>query len=162
MSKGKHPKEQKTWQQQDPNWSQELQKYEKPVPSRDLLLKKLEEGKAPLTLEEFCLAFSLEHDADAVEGVRRRLKAMERDGQLLRNRRGAYGAISRLDLVAGVVQGHRDGHGVLYPEAGGDSLILPPKQSHGMCMHEASAHTTTTVAFQQAKSLYTYAPSHDA
>jgi len=128
MSKGKHPKEQKTWQQQDPNWSQELQKYEKPVPSRDLLLKKLEEGKAPLTLEEFCLAFSLEHDADAVEGVRRRLKAMERDGQLLRNRRGAYGAISRLDLVAGVVQGHRDGHGVLYPEAGGDSLILPPKQ----------------------------------
>ena len=51
---------------------------------------------------------------------------MERDGQLVRNRGGAYGIADRMDLVRGTVQAHRDGYGFLTPESGGDDLFCRP------------------------------------
>mgnify|MGYP002065626222 CR=1 FL=1 len=41
------------------------------------------------------------HDEQGVEALRRRLNAMVRDGQLVRNRRDCYALADRLDLVAG-------------------------------------------------------------
>src|SRR3546814_15990461 len=61
-------------------------------------------------------------------GFERRLKAMERDGQLLRNPGGQLLINSKSDFVAGRVQGHRDGFGLLLREAGGPDLFLPPSE----------------------------------
>ena len=63
-----------------------------------------------------------------LEAVRRRLNAMERDGQLIRNRRGGYGVVAKMDLITGRVIGHPEGYGFLAPDEGGDHLYISPRQ----------------------------------
>ncbi len=63
-----------------------------------------------------------------IEALRRRLRAMERDGQLIYTRRGTYAPVDKLDLVCGRVSGHRDGFGFLIPDDGSDDLFLSPAQ----------------------------------
>jgi ribonuclease R len=63
-----------------------------------------------------------------VEALSRRLRAMERDGQLIRNRREGYGLVTKMNLVTGRVIGHSEGHGFLIPDEGGDNLFLSPRQ----------------------------------
>ncbi|MFP5405456.1 MAG: SDR family NAD(P)-dependent oxidoreductase, partial [Gammaproteobacteria bacterium] len=63
-----------------------------------------------------------------VESLNKRLAAMERDGQLLPNRKGVLMLASKLDLVAGKIQGHRDGFGFLLPDAGGADIFLSPRE----------------------------------
>jgi ribonuclease R len=53
---------------------------------------------------------------------------MERDGQLLFNRRGGYCLMSRLDLLKGRVIGHPDGFGFVVLEQGGDDVFLGPRE----------------------------------
>ena len=59
-----------------------------------------------------------------------RLAAMERDGQLLTNRKGELCVVAKLDLVVGRVQGHPDGFGFLVPEEGGDDYFLNAREMH--------------------------------
>ena len=66
--------------------------------------------------------------AAAHEALQRRLSAMERDGQIIRNRRDAFGLIARMDLVTGRVIGHRDGFGFVRPDDAGTDLFLSPRQ----------------------------------
>jgi len=116
----------KNWQDKDPNLQQEAEKYDQPVPSRDFLLNFLEKWGAPISHPLVCRELGITDD-DGIEGVRRRLIAMCRDGQLISNRKGEYGLISKMDLIAGRVIGHRDGFGFLKPDAGGDDLFLSPR-----------------------------------
>ncbi len=53
---------------------------------------------------------------------------MERDGQLMPNRKGVLLLASRLDFVPGRVQGHRDGFGFLIRDDGGPDLFLAPRE----------------------------------
>jgi ribonuclease R len=80
-----------------------------------------------MTREDLVATLGLEGEDD-LEALRRRLRAMERDGQLLRNRRGGYGLVDRMDMVRGRVIGHPDGFGFLVPDEGGDDLFLAPRQ----------------------------------
>ncbi|MCK2184801.1 ribonuclease R [Halomonas getboli] len=108
--------------------SREAHKYDKPAPSREYLLARLEEYGKPITHEAMSDLLGLD-DEDLQEAVRRRLSAMERDGQVLRNRRGAYALIDKLDLIKGRVLGHRDGIGFLLRDDGKKpDLVLPPRQ----------------------------------
>ncbi|WP_035573202.1 ribonuclease R [Halomonas halocynthiae] len=108
--------------------SREAHKYDNPAPSREYLLARLEQVGKPITHEEMSDLLGL-HDEDLKEAVRRRLAAMERDGQVLRNRRAAYALIDKLDLIKGRVLGHRDGFGFLLREDGAKpDLVLPPRQ----------------------------------
>lgn len=59
---------------------------------------------------------------------------MERDGQLVFTRRQCYALPERLDLVKGVVIGHRDGYGFLRVEGRKDDLYLSSEQMK-MCIH---------------------------
>lgn len=61
-------------------------------------------------------------------GFERRLKAMERDGQLFLNRQGKLQVNTQLEFIAGKVQGHRDGFGFLLRDDGGPDLFLPPRE----------------------------------
>ncbi|TVM08125.1 MAG: ribonuclease R [Halomonas sp.] len=112
----------------DPHASREAQKYDNPAPSREYLLAALENYGKPITHDNMSRLLGLE-DEDHQEAVRRRLAAMERDGQVLRDRRGAYALINKLDLIKGKVLGHRDGFGfVLRDDGKKPDLVLPPRQ----------------------------------
>jgi len=101
--------------QKDPYFQREAEKYDNPVPSREFILKLLEEVGKPLPFKEIAARLGIADEA-RLEGLSRRLKAMVRDGQLLRNRRGAYGLVKRMNLVKGRVIGHPDGFGFVVPE----------------------------------------------
>ncbi len=111
----------------DPFLAREQEKYGRPSPSREFILQYLEERGMLLTLEALCAEWGIGDDWE-VEALSRRLRAMERDGQLIRNRREGYGLVAKMNLVTGRVIGHAEGHGFLIPDEGGDSLFLSPRQ----------------------------------
>lgn len=115
------------WASIDPEAKREAQNYDNPIPSRELILALLEERGAPATRAQLQDEFGIT-DEEGVEALRRRLRAMERDGQLIYTRRGAYAPVDKLDLIKGRVQGHRDGFGFLVPDEGTEDLFLSPAQ----------------------------------
>ncbi len=120
-------KKQSSWRQLDPFLAREQEKYGRASPSREFILHYLEERGMPLTLDELCVEWRVDDDWE-LEALSRRLRAMERDGQLMRNRRDGYGLISKMNLVTGRVIGHAEGHGFLVPDEGGENLFLSPRQ----------------------------------
>lgn len=110
----------------DPNAAAEAEKYENPVASREALLMLLEQIGHPATHEEVCAQLG-ETDEERVEALRRRLIAMSRDGQLISNRRNQFAPLRKVDLVTGVVMGHRDGYGFVLRE-GADDVYLSNRQ----------------------------------
>ena len=115
------------WAAIDPEATREAQNYENPIPSRELILKLLEDRGAPANRAQLQDELGISGE-EGIEALRRRLRAMERDGQLIYTRRGAYAPVDKLDLIKGRVQGHRDGFGFLVPDGGGDDLFLSPAQ----------------------------------
>jgi len=111
----------------DPISDLESQPYEHPVPSREFILAFIEKHGKPITRDALFKAFSLSSDEEA-EGLRRRLKAMERDGQLVWCRNATYGLPDKLDLKKGKVIGHKDGFGFLKIEGDDKDLFLPNHQ----------------------------------
>ena len=112
---------------QDPFQEREAQKYENPIPSREFIMQLLEDQGVPLDNHQIAQALAL-HDPVQLEALDRRLRAMERDGQLMRNRRGGYGLISKMDLIPGRVIGHPDGFGFLVPDDGTSDLFLTARE----------------------------------
>ncbi len=115
------------WRERDKAFARESQRYDDPVPSRELILEQLAQHAGPLTLDELIGQFQLaklnQHSA-----LEKRLAAMVRDGQLVQNRVGGFGPVSKMNAVAGTVQAHRDGFGFLVPDAGPPDIFLPPRQ----------------------------------
>ena len=95
-------------------------------PTREEILDALRTADAPLTPTE--LGERLEVPPRHADALEQRILAMEREGQLLPNRKGVLLLASKLDLVAGRITGHRDGFGFLVPDAGGPDLFLPPRE----------------------------------
>ena len=118
----------KTPKSSDPFASREAANYLRPIPSREFILDYLRESIGPLTHEDICSTLNLDDD-DQIEAMRRRLRAMERDGQVARNRRGGYGTLDKLNLVKGRVIGHPEGYGFVSPVQGeGEDIHLSSTQ----------------------------------
>ncbi len=117
----------KTAKELDPHRARESRKYSNPIPSREYIIALLEEYGAPMQGEELAAQLDLKAENE-LEALRRRLNAMERDGQLVKNRRGAFFLVNRKELISGRVIGHKDGFGFLKPDVGGDDLFLSPRQ----------------------------------
>lgn len=111
----------------DPMAPREAIKYEFPVPSREAVLAYLEQAGELTSFKQLARALGVvgERDLDSFE---RRLRAMERDGQVLRNRRGCYGLPEKMDMVRGRIVGHPDGYGFLITDEGGDDLFISPRE----------------------------------
>ena len=114
-----------------------MQTYAVEIPSREAVLEALSDEGVPLTEE--ALAARLGIEAAQREGFERRLAAMEREGQVMRNRRGAILIADKAGLIKGKVIGHPDGFGFLKPDDGrgrgasrseNNDLFLGPKQMH--------------------------------
>nr|WP_207190997.1 ribonuclease R [Halochromatium salexigens] len=115
----------------DPHRQREAKKYDNPIPSREFILETLTEHGAPAAFDEVASLLGLTTEDDRV-ALERRLGAMVRDGQLLRNRREAFCLVNKRDLVAGRVIGHPDGFGFVKPDDGGDDLYLYPKEMRAL------------------------------
>lgn len=121
----------RAFRHKDPFAEREAKKYERPIPSRELILKVLQELGAPGNLEEVAESLGI-GDPEDRESLRRRLNAMERDGQLLRNRRDRFCVVNAKDLIAGRVIGHPDGFGFLHPDDGSGDLFISPKDMRAL------------------------------
>ena len=102
--------------------------YDSPVAGRDEILAYLKKESAPRKLKDIQLAFGYAKDSDESEGIRRRLVAMSRDGQLITNRAGAYLPINDSDLVAGFVSANSQGFGFVICDDGKDDVYLNAAQ----------------------------------
>lgn len=111
----------------DPFAERESEKYENPIPSREFILEYLAELGRPATQLQIQKDLGLKN-AEMREALRRRLIAMARDGQILKNRKGAFGPVHLMEVIAGRVIGHKDGFGFLEPDEGDEDLFLSPKQ----------------------------------
>jgi ribonuclease R len=111
----------------DPFAQREAEKYENPIPSRELILQLIEQQGKPLARKDIAAAFHLESEDD-LEALRRRLRAMERDGQVLFNRGQQYCLVDNKNLIVGRVIGHADGFGFVRPDDGSDDLFLSPRE----------------------------------
>ncbi len=121
------------WVREDPDAQAEASKHEHPIPSRRFLLKYLDRYGRPIGLDKLTDRLELPDKRD-VNALKRRLKAMLRDGELIRNRRGDYCLTREIQLVTGTIQGHKDGFGFLLPDEEGPDVFLSPHQMRGV-MH---------------------------
>ncbi len=112
---------------QDPHYQRELKKYGNPIPSREFILNIIRENNAPMNREEILTALSI-HNEEQIEAMRRRLRAMENDGQLVFTKRKRYALPEKLDLIKGTVIGHREGYGFLQVEGQKEDLFIPNHQ----------------------------------
>jgi len=121
----------KSVRESDPYQAREAKKYDNPIPSREFILDLLSKHGAPIGRASIAEQLGL-FESDDVEALRRRLNAMERDGQLVRNRRDDFCIVNSKDLVSGRVIGYPDGFGFLKPDEGGDDLFLSPRQMRAL------------------------------
>ncbi|HBV77679.1 MULTISPECIES: ribonuclease R [Vibrio] len=120
----------------DPFADRESQNYENPIPSREFILEFLKAANVPMNRNDLFEALNLKGE-DEYEGLRRRLRAMERDGELIFTRRQCYALPEKIDLIKGTVIGHRDGFGWVRPEGsvGKDNDVLLPHHQMRTVIH---------------------------
>ena len=110
----------------DPFFEREAARYDLPLPSREYVSQVLADEGRPVTFAE--LTGLLDIAATEQEMFQRRLGAMEREGQLMRNRKGAYILPERASLTPGRIQGHPDGYGFLIPDDRSADIFLDQHQ----------------------------------
>ena len=113
----------------DPYEKRESMRYPNPIPSRELILQVLQERGKPATAVQLQKLLRLKK-GPFIDAFSKRLSAMERDGQLIRNRKDEYGLISKMNLISGRVTGHRDGYGFVIADEGGKIYFYP----HNTCV----------------------------
>jgi ribonuclease R len=64
--------------------------------------------------------------------LKRRLREMLADGEIVLNRKGMYGLAEEMSLVTGYFEAHRDGYGFVTPEKPGErDFFIPPAATRG-------------------------------
>ena len=113
----------------DPHAKREATLYEAPLPSRELVLQLLADQGIPLSVEQVYTFLDIGFDEQ--ENFNKRLNAMEREGQIMRNRKGALCLADKIHAISGTVQGHPDGFGFLVPDdkiKHPEDLFLGPRE----------------------------------
>lgn len=102
-----------------------MKQYPYPIPSREAILEVLRQASDGLSAK--AIARTLHVKRGEMEGLMRRLDAMQRDGQLNFTADGVY-VVSATRFVAGQVSSHQDGYGFLLPDEGGEDIYLSEKE----------------------------------
>ncbi|WP_295164054.1 ribonuclease R [uncultured Buchnera sp.] len=111
----------------------ETKKYKNFIPSREQILFLLKKAKDLISQKNLEKKFSVNNQEEK-KALRRRLRAMERDGQIIYTRNRCYITPENLKIVTGKVIGHRDGYGFLRTETFKDDLWLSIEQMK-LCIH---------------------------
>ena len=105
-----------------------IERTEDAKPTCDAILRALSDAGVPLAPAEVAARLGIArrqaHLFDAC------VATLERNGDILVNRKGELCIVAKLDLVRGTVQGHPDGYGFVVPDEGGDDLFLSPREMH--------------------------------
>ncbi|UDG79106.1 Ribonuclease R [Candidatus Ecksteinia adelgidicola] len=108
---------------QNPFLDREVKKYKSLIPSREYILSYLQKRKKPLSCKILSKELNLINKKQ-IRALSRRLHAMEYDGQLIFTSHQYYILPERLNLLRGIVIGHRDGYGFLRVNSRKDDLYL--------------------------------------
>jgi len=102
--------------------------YKHPIPSRNDLLEFLETAGRPIKADRIMSKLGLQ--GQRTRGLLvDRLYKMVRAGQVIENRRGEFCLTAKLDLITGVVSGHRDGFGFVIRDDGvSDDVYLSARE----------------------------------
>ncbi len=96
------------------------------IPSREDILGILRTATGLQDTTSIAKALGVKQDE--MEGLTRRLNAMERDGQIKPDRNGKFHLANLNSFVEGRVSSHRDGYGFLIPDDASDDIFLPEKE----------------------------------
>ena len=99
-------------------------KYAFEIASREQLIDELVSAAKPLNHAQVAAVLQIDEDDEKFEALGRRLGAMVRDGQIVRNRRGGFLPVDEDSLIRGRVSAHPDGFGFLINETGGEDIYL--------------------------------------
>ncbi|ENP7379547.1 ribonuclease R [Vibrio parahaemolyticus] len=102
-------------------------KYDNVIPSRDAILGLFDKVKSYLSYEQISHSSGL-NDEPEKDALKKRLRAMERDGQLIFTRRKGYKRVDQSSLVTGKISIHVDGFGFLTYDDNEKDLFLPKHQ----------------------------------
>ncbi|HEY5665666.1 MAG TPA: ribonuclease R, partial [Gammaproteobacteria bacterium] len=108
-----------------------MKKYEHQIPSREAIIDALNAAPGPLALKALGKSFDIQAEQH-LRALENRLKAMVRDGQLLRNRAGHFGLTQALELVVGRVKAHRDGFGFLIRDDSEPDIYLSGREMRSL------------------------------
>ncbi|QIQ42121.1 MAG: ribonuclease R [Buchnera aphidicola (Microlophium carnosum)] len=117
----------------DPYQKREANKYKNPIPSREYISSWLSKCEDLISQKYLEKKFGINNQEEK-KALRRRLRAMERDGQVIYTRNRCYIAPESIKVVKGKVIGHRDGYGFLRVETLKDDLWLSSEQMKS-CIH---------------------------
>ncbi len=98
-----------------------MSQYPYSIPSREEILGILRTSTEPQTLAAIAKALSVKETE--LDGLTRRLAAMERDGQIKPDRKGRLQLANTSSFIEGRVSAHRDGYGFLIPDEGDDIFL---------------------------------------
>jgi ribonuclease R len=118
----------------DPFHAREAGRYKEPITSREAIIGYMEAEGCPVAQQQVAKHFQLNSEQQR-EALRRRLAAMERDGQILKNRKGEYALVDQLALVRGVVIRHKDGLAFVQGESG-EAVALSPRASRTLMVDD--------------------------
>ncbi|MBI3814492.1 MAG: ribonuclease R, partial [Nitrospinae bacterium] len=79
----------------------------------------------PFTMKE--LVKSLNVPAEERPAFRRLIRGLVKEGEIVKIKGERYGLPEKMNLVTGIVQGHRDGYGFVIPEGDGEDVFLNPR-----------------------------------
>lgn len=103
-----------------------MSQYSYTIPSREEILGILRTATDAHTTATIAVALNVK--PDEIDGLTRRLNAMERDGQIKPDRAGVYQLSNSTSFIEGRVSSHRDGYGFLVSDDGSDDLFLSEKE----------------------------------
>jgi ribonuclease R len=101
------------------------------VPGRNALLQYLRDAGQPLKIEALMQGLGLKGQKTR-SSLEDTLERMVRAGQIIQNRRDEYCLAEKLELVAGLVSGHRDGFGFVIREDGEDDVYLSAREMRSL------------------------------
>jgi ribonuclease R len=135
------PQQKKSPPRAVPTRARTAAKSEAPAGYASEILAELNRADTPLMPEELVARLELKkRELVAFEAA---LTVLEATGRIVKNRAGAVLAAKKLSLVSGRVEGHRDGHGFLIPDEGGESVFIPPAEMRQLLHGDRAAVKVT-------------------
>src|SRR3990170_410818 len=96
--------------------------------TKDLLITFFKEKVTrPLSFRE--IVYSLNLSPSERRSLKRILRGMTQDGNIVKTRRGLYGPAEEMSLVTGYFEAHREGYGFVIPEEPGKKDIFIPARA---------------------------------